>query len=182
MSKIHYKSAFEDLSFFEVDEWISECENLVGSCIFSRNNNIISKIISFFEKFKCKDKKFIPSHVGSIVKEGEEFYIFDMKPPFAKKTLLLDYLMFSSDDYVLVLRDFTIDPKRFSNEILKHEGELYPFLSAIRSIGTKKPSKKAHCSELHLKTLQKQGLFLNVNPEITPDELWHLLNENKTNK
>ena len=182
MTKIHYKSAFQYLDMFDVDEWIDECENLIGSVIFSKNEGITSKIIGFFEKLKCPKKDFIPTHVSSIVKEGNEIYILDIKPFKAKKKPLLDYLLFTSDDYVLVIRDFALDTKRFSKEILKYESKIYPFLSAIRSIGSKKQSKKAHCSEAHLKALQKQGLFLNVNPEITPDELWHLLNENKTNK
>ena len=99
-----------------------------------------------------------------------------MKPLKAKIQPLSDFLLNTNDDYILVLRDFLIDTNMFSINIAEHIGEFYPFMSAIRSVFTKRQSKwRTHCSELHLRELQKQGLFKDVNPEITPDELLHKL-------
>ena len=84
--------------------------------------------------------------------------------------------MNTEDDFKLILRNFDLDTKMFSLNIAEHIGDFYPFMSAIRSIGTKRQSKwRTHCSELHLRELQKQGLFKGVNAEITPDELLHLM-------
>jgi len=49
-------------------------------------------------------------------------------------------------------------------------------MNAIRSVFTKRNTKwQTHCSEAHLRELQKQGIYLSVNPEITPDELYHIM-------
>lgn len=176
MSNIHFNTAFESLSYQEIDKWIKDNESLlIGSAIFSKNNSIISKIITYFERIKGKCSEFIPSHTGSIVKCDDEIYLFNVKPLFASKILLADYIAETDDDYILILKDFKLNNKKFSEDILEHEGDFYPFLSAIRSVGTKRKTKRVHCSELHLKTLQEQGLFKGINPEITPYELLLLL-------
>ena len=176
MSNIHFNTAFESLSYQEITKWIKENETqLIGSAIFSKNNSIISKLITYFERIKGKCAEFIPSHTGSIVKCDDEIYLFNVKPLFASKVLLADYIAETEDNYILILKDFKLNNKKFSEDILKHEGDFYPFLSAIRSVGTKRKTKRSHCSELHLKALQEQGLFKGINPEITPYELLFLL-------
>jgi hypothetical protein len=105
-----------------------------------------------------------------------DLYIFDVKPLRSSVQSLKDYLLYTDEDYLLVMRDFDLDTKMFSLNCIYHIGDFYPFMSAIRSVFTKRQTKNAqHCSEFYLRELQKQGLFANVNAEISPDELLHLL-------
>ena len=99
-----------------------------------------------------------------------------MCPPKAYIQPLINYLLYSKDTYAIVIREFPLSTKMFSANILYHLGEFYPYLSALRSVFTKRKSKwRNHCSELHLIELQKQGLYKDINPEITPAELFELL-------
>lgn len=177
MTQVHFDTAFQYLPIDQIDQWINfNEERLIGSAIFTMNNSLTSKIVRWAESWRNKETEFIPSHTGSIVKYKNNLYVFDMKPPRAKKTLLIDYLKNTEDTYALVLRGFLLNGEMFSANILEHEGEWYPYMSAIRSVFTKRESKwRRHCSELHLRELQKQGLFQDLNPEITPDELYRVL-------
>ena len=66
----------------------------------------------------------------------------------------------------------------FSANIIFHLGEFYAYLSALRSVITKRRTKYVrHCSEMHVTELQKQDLFTDFNPECTPLELYELLTE-----
>ena len=174
---IFNKEYFQRMSFGEIEAWIEAIKKeLVGSAIFTKNNSITSKIVQWAEGWKCKENDFKPSHTGSIIKKDNEIYIFDMKPPKSSIQPLAEYLLLTKDDYLLVMRNFKLNTKMFSANISYHIGEFYPYLSAIRSVFTKRRTKYVrHCSEMHLTESQKQGLFLDVNPEITPDELLHLL-------
>lgn len=155
-------------------------EELIGSAIFTQNNSATSKVVRWAEELKCKEGGFVPSHTGSIIEYKNDLYIFDMKPMRASVQPLLNYLIDTEDVYALVLRNFDIDTKMFSLNIAEHIGEFYPFLSAIRSAFSKWETKwRRHCSEMHLRELQKQGLFTELNPEITPDELYHILCKEK---
>lgn len=158
-----------------VQSWLEvERDKLIGSAIFTKNNSTTSKVVRWAEGLKCKNKCFIPSHTGSIIEYNNDLYIFDMKPMRASVQPLYDYLLNTNDDYAFVVRDFELNTKMFSINIAEHIGEFYPFLSAFRSVLSKRQSKwRRHCSELHLRELQKQGIFTNLNPEITPDELYH---------
>ena len=99
-----------------------------------------------------------------------------MKPLRASVKPLADYLSETQDDYVLILRNFELDTRMFSINIAEHINEFYPFMSALRSVLNKRQTKwSRHCSELHLRELQKQGILTHLNPEITPDELFHEL-------
>lgn len=177
MTQIHYNTAFQGMHTDEIDMWISfNYKRLIGSAVFTKNKSFTSKLVCWAEKWRCKDDCFVPSHTGSIIEYNGELYIFDMKPLKARIQPLDEYLLNSNEEFVLVLRDFRLDTKMFSANIAEHIGEFYPYMSAIRSVFTKRQSKwRRHCSELHLRELQKQGLFLDVNPEITPDELLHVL-------
>lgn len=179
-AKLLDKDYFKKMSFDEIEKWIDENKKqLIGSAIFTKNKSITSKIVQWAESWKCKNDDFKPSHTGSIIKKDNDIYIFDMKPPKSSIQLLSYYLLFTKDDYLLVMRDFKLNTKMFSANISYHIGEFYPYLSAIRSVFTKRRTKYVrHCSEMHLTELQKQGLFTNINPEITPDELLHLLINN----
>lgn len=182
MTQIHFNSAFADMTIDQIDKWITlNAERLVGSAIFTQNKSLTSKLVRWAENLGKKEKeKFTPSHTGSIIKCGNNIYVFDMKPLKANKTLLLDYIIRTKDIFAIVLRDFKLDGKMFSTNILEHLGEFYPFMSAVRSAFTKRQSKwRRHCSELHLRELQKQGLYEEINAEITPDELWQILRGNK---
>lgn len=175
--QIHYKSAFKDLTPEELEGWLKINHNhLVGSAIFTSNNSITSKIVRWAERLRTGCKGFTPSHVGAIIEYANDLYIFDVKPPRSSVQLLKDYLLETKDNYILTIRDFELDIKMFSLNCIYHIGDWYPFGSAIRSILTKRQTKNAkHCSEFVLREWQKQGLFTNINAEISPDELLHLL-------
>lgn len=174
MSITHYNTAFEGMTKEQIEKWIDlKKERFVGSAVFTSNKSTISKLVRWAENRGKEKHSFVPSHVGSVVMQDGKVYIFDMKPPKATKTLLSEYIYNTKDEFVIVLRDFMLDTQMFSANILEYEGRLYPYLSAIRSICKLIPSKWArHCSELHLRELQKQGLFTELNPEITPLELY----------
>lgn len=175
--RIFKKNDFANLSKEQVEKWINKnYNNLVGSATFTNNSSIASKVIQWAESWKNKNKGFKPSHTGSIIEYNDNIYIFDMKPLKARIVLLLDYILNTNEDYVIILRDFKLDKFMFSKNIAYHIGEFYPFISAITSVFTKTNTKyRTHCSELHLRELQKQGLYTDVNPEITPDELFILM-------
>ena len=177
------KEYFKNMTFDEVTDWINEIRHeLVGSAIFTKNNSLTSKLVRWAESWSCKDNDFKPSHTGSIIAKNGEIYLFDMKPPKSSIQPLSDFLLYTEDDYLLVMRNFKLNTKMFSANISYHIGEFYPYLSALRSVFTKRRTKYVrHCSEMHLTELQKQGLFTDINPEITPDELLHLLID-KNNK
>lgn len=183
MTQAHYNSAFQDMSEEDLRTWLRlNRERLIGSAIFTKQDSITSKLVRWGEKHlfaKCKgDNCFIPSHTGSIIEYAGELYIFDMKPLRANVQPLFDYLLYTDESYILVMRNFALDTSMFSLNLQFHIGDFYPYLSALRSVFTKRQTKNArHCSEMHLRELQKQGLFKDVNPEITPDELLHLLLE-----
>lgn len=174
---IHYKSAFKDLTPEELEGWLKvNREKLIGSAIFTRNNSITSKIVRWAERLRTGCKGFVPSHTGAIIEYLDELYIFDVKPLRSSVQPLKDYLLYTSEDYILYVRDFDVDIKMFSLNCVYHIGDWYPFGSAIRSVLTKRQTKNAkHCSEFVLREWQKQGLFPHVNAEISPDELLHLL-------
>ena len=174
---IHYKSAFKDLTPEEIDGWLKvNRTQLIGSAIFTRNNSITSKIVRWAERLKTGCKGFVPSHTGAIIEYLDELYIFDVKPLRSRVQPLKDYLLYTSEDYILYVRDFDVDIKMFSLNCIYHIGDWYPFGSAIRSVLTKRQTKNAkHCSEFVLREWQKQGLFPHINAEISPDELLHLL-------
>lgn len=181
MVQIHFKSAFANMSLEEINKWISfNREQLIGSAIFTKNKSVTSKIVCWAEEWHCKKVCFVPSHTGSIIDYNGVLHIFDMKPLKAKIQPLDKFLKETKDEYALVLRNFQLDTRMFSINIAEHIGEFYPYMSAVRSVFTKRQSKwRRHCSELHLRELQKQGILTELNPEITPDELMHAILENE---
>lgn len=181
MTQIHYKSAFADIPENNLDTWLNlNRARLIGSAIFTKQDSITSKLVRWGETHlfaKCDEPScFVPSHTGSIIEHKGDLYIFDMKPLRASVQPLKNYLLNTQEDYCLVIRDFALDGHMFSLNLEYHIGDFYPYFSALRSVFNKRKTKNArHCSEHHLAELQKQGLFTEVNPEITPDELFHLL-------
>lgn len=180
-AEIITKQDIQKLSHLKLSKWLDmNAFRLTGSAIFTKNDSITSKLVRWGEKHlfaKCKaDDCFVPSHTGSIIDNNGELYIFDMKPPRASIQPLYDYLLNTDEDYRLVIRDFPLDVRMFSTNCAYHIGEFYPYMSALRSVFTKRQSKyRRHCSEFHLRELQKQGILKKLNPEITPDELYHEL-------
>ena len=176
MNNIYDKNFFRMMLREELKEWIkNNYTNLIGSAIFTKNNSLTSKIVSWAEKIHDKSKSnFIPSHTASIVEKDGELYLFDMKPPKATIQPLFNYLYASRDEFILFLRNFDIDTNTFNKCILFHVGEVYPYLSAIRSIFTKRQTKwKNHCSEITARILDLCGYKFpkNFNFECTPNEL-----------
>jgi hypothetical protein len=162
--------------------WIYEHkQQLIGSAVFTRNNTFGSKLVSWVQKIHDKAKDdFVPSHTASIIEKDGQLYLFDMKPPKASIQPLTRYLLATDDEYVLMLRNFPLDTFMFSQNMIYHIGEFYAYLSALRSVLTKRDTKFVnHCSELHFRELQKQGLYPNINPEITPNELLTLFRKPK---
>lgn len=171
---------FKNLTYSEIERWIHKYKKqLVGSAIATANSGIISKIVSAVTKHRSKHNFFIPSHIGSIIERNGEIYIFDMKPPRAKCTLLIDYLLNTKDKFYIVIRDFDINAQDFSKYILKFDGNIYAYISAIECAFTLTkwlPNIKNHCSELHIRALQQQGLFLNkIADDLTPVETFEIL-------
>lgn len=177
MQTIFYKSYFKCMTREGIRLWIDmHKQQLVGSAIFTKGTGITANVVVWAEGWTDKRKGFKPSHTGSIVQKDNDVLIFDMKPPKATVQSLEKYLWLTKENFVIVLRDFDLDTNMFSNTILEHVGQGYPYMSAIRSVFNKRPTQWAnHCSELHLRKLQLQGLFQDVNAEITPDELLHVL-------
>lgn len=178
MSNIYDNKYFSNMSLEEIDKWIKHnYQLLIGSAVFTKNNSLTSKVVSWAEGWgKKEEAEFVPSHTGSIVEKDGTLYIFDMKPIKASIQPLNKYLYSTKDTFKLVFRTFKIDTFMFSQNMLYHVGEFYPFMSAIRSVFTKRKSKyRTHCSEKHLVELQKQNILTKVNPEITPYELYVLL-------
>lgn len=175
--KIYDKSEFINMKPEMLTTWVSwHKEQLIGSAIFTTSNSLLSKLVSWAESWKNKDAEFKPSHVGSIVEQDGNLFVFNMSPPRASMTPLSDFLLYSGCDYKLLLRDFNLNTQMFSANIIFHLGEFYAYLSALRSVFTKRNTKFVnHCSELHCRELQKQGLFKDFNPECTPLELYELL-------
>lgn len=162
--------------------WVHEHKQaLIGSAVFTKNNKLGSKLVSWAQKVHDKTKDdFVPSHTASIIEKDGDLYLFDMKPPKASIQPLTRYLLSTDDEYILVLRNFPLDTFMFSQNMIYHIGEFYAYLSALRSVFTKRQTKFVnHCSELHFRELQKQGLYPNVNPEITPNELLTLFRKPK---
>ena len=182
MRKIYKKSEFISGMTPEVlNAWIVwHKKKLVGSAIFTSNDSFISKVVSWASTWGKKKEDFVPSHVGSIVEKDGALFVFNMQPPKASMTPLANYLLYTNNDYQLVMRDFELDTKMFSANLVFHLGEFYPYLSALRSVFTKRRTKYVrHCSEMHITELQKQQLFTNINPECTPFELYELLTRQK---
>lgn len=179
----HYKSALQDISEEELDKWLEfNKTRLIGSAIFTCQNSWTSKLVRWGERhlFAKPEEvtKFVPSHTGSIIEYMGELYIFDMKPLRASVQPLKDYLLYTDEDYCLVMRDFPIDTVMFSLNLQFHIGEFYPYFSALRSVFTKRQSKwNMHCSELHARMLDLCGHKFpeGFNFECTPDELFQVL-------
>lgn len=175
LATIYDVREFDEYTIEEIDGFIKEYkEQLVGSAIFTKSKTFISKFISWVQGIK-KRAPYIPSHVAQIIEIGDTLYLFDMKPPRASYQLLREYLINTFDNFRIVLRNYNLDKNQFCKFILEHTNKPYPYLSAIRSYFSKRPTKRSHCSELMLKALQNQHLFKNINTEVTPLELYELL-------
>ena len=162
--------------------WINiHKEQLIGSAVFTKNNSLGSRIVSWAQRIHDKAKDdFVPSHTGSIIEKDGELLLFDMKPPKASVQPLTRYLLATDDEYILVLRDFELDTFMFSQNLLYHVGEFYPYFSAIRSVFTKRQTKWVnHCSEIFARELDRQGFKFpkGFNLECTPNELLNALRE-----
>lgn len=178
MQQVYYKEFFKYMLRENIQLWIdTHKEQLIGSAIFTKSNSLTANLVTWAEKLKCKQKHgFCPSHTGSIVERDGEVLIFDMKPPKATTQSLEKYLWTTQENFIIVLRDFGINTDTFSTTILEHDGQGYPYMSAVRSVFSKRQTKwNCHCSELHLRCLQLQGIMTNLNAEITPDELMHTM-------
>lgn len=183
MAETITKEQLETLTEEKLDTWIAlNKSRLIGSAIFTKQNTLTSKLVQWGERHlfaKCKHNNcFVPSHTGSIIENCKQLYIFDMKPPRASIQPLKDFLLGTDEDYVIVIRDFPLKCEMFSFNMMFHVGESYPYLSALRSVFTKRQSKwRSHCSEMHARQLELCGYKFskNFNLECTPDELLHVL-------
>lgn len=177
-SKAYFKNMEREAFYL----WIHEHkQQLIGSAIFTKNNKFGSRLVSWAQRIHDKTKDdFVPSHTGSIIEKDGELLLFDMKPPKASVQPLTRYLLSTDDEYILVLRDFALDTFMFSQNLLYHVGEFYPYFSAIRSVFTKRQTKWVnHCSEIFARELDRQGFKFpkGFNLECTPNELLNALRE-----
>lgn len=175
---VHFNTAFKDMTKKQLEDFCSLKEfSLVGSAVFVKNKAFISKIISWVCSGKAESKDFVPSHVGSLILAGGHVYLFDMKPPRPTLTRFDEYLYKTKDEFMLVMRNFYVDTEKFSLEILSRINKPYGYLSAIQSAFKYMFwGFKEHCSEIHLKALQAQGLFKDKDAnKTTPEDLKELL-------
>lgn len=174
---VHFNTAFENMTRDDIKSWITlNRHKLVGSAIFTKSNSIVSKVVRWAEQWQEPDWGFVPSHVGAVVKKDGELYVVDVIPPKVRLVRLIDYLMRTDIEFALVLRNFPLNGKMFSINLLDKVGEWYPYMSAIRSVFTKRRTKyRQHCSEAVLRQYQLQGRFKNINVECTPLELYNIM-------
>lgn len=175
---VHFNTAFKDMTKEQLTQYCGLNEyGLVGSAIFVKNKSLMSKIISKVCAGKAQSKDFVPSHIGSLILCGGHVYLFDMKPPKPTLTRLDEYLATTKDEYMLVMRNFALDTEKFSLDILSRLNNKYGYLSAIQSAfkWLWYPLRE-HCSEIHLKALQAQGLFKEHSANATtPEDLKEIL-------
>lgn len=178
MVQVYCNADFRNMTEEQLSQFCMKNDyQLVGSALFVKNKAFVSKLISWVCSGKAKDKTFVPSHVGSLILCGGHIYLFDMKPPVPTLTRLDKYLASSKDEYILVMRNFGLDIEKFSLGIVGRMNKKYGYLSAIQSAfkylwwGFRE-----HCSEIHLKELQEQGLFKKYDAnQTTPEDLKEIL-------
>ena len=179
MQTIFYKSFFKDKTREDIRIWIDmHKEKLVGSAIFTKGTGITANLVVWAESWTDKCKGFKPSHTGSIVEKDGKVIIFNMIPPRGSTQSLETYLWTTKENFVIVLRDYEIDTNVFNKGTLEHVGQGYPYMSAIRSVFTKRPTQwNAHCSELFARVTVMSGHAFSeaFNLECTPNELLHEL-------
>lgn len=169
---------FKNMNADEIENFIKQNKQaLAASAIFVKGKSKISKMISWVCKGKSKNKEFVPSHVGSLVLVGGNVYKFDMVPPCAKLTSLKDYILKSKETYIIAFRDFDCDIEKFSLDVCSRINRRYGYLSALQSaFKYLYYPLREHCSEIHLKCLQLQGLFKEYSANATtPDDLFRIL-------
>lgn len=180
---IHYNTAFQGLKKEQIEKWLTLYKHrLIGSAVFVKGSGIIAELIQKVCSSKAENKSFIPSHVGSLIEIGGQIYLFDMKPPRGTIRPFDEYILNSKDEFMLVMRDFELDTEKFSADICARVNKSYGYLSAIQSAFKYLWwGYKEHCSEIHLKELQEQGLFESYDAnETTPEDLLNiLLNKSK---
>lgn len=178
--KIYSNKDFAKMSLGDIRDFVvKNRRRLIGSAVFTRNKSVISRLICYVSKGREPDAIFVPSHTGSIIGLRGEVFCFDMKPPEGKITSLVEYLSTTEDEFRLVVPDFLLNDSAFSDFISKRIGQSYGYVSALQSAfrGLRWGSSE-HCSEIHLKALQAQGLFVEYDAnKTTPFDLVHILTE-----
>ena len=180
MAKYFKKEFFEKMSRARLCKWFRDnSSKLIGSAIATKSGLNLSKLICKLSEKRSILNGFIPSHIGSIVVENGMLYLFNMKPPRAEKIRLLEYILTTKEDFVIILRDFDLDVELFSRNILEYDGKKYAYLSALQCISKYiewLPNIGDHCSELHARYLQKQGYLKGVHCDnLTPVEVYEML-------
>lgn len=167
------------LNSVNLDNWIAENqEKLVGSCIFTQKDDELSKLIVAFTTGSSYKNEFVPSHTATIFEKNGEMKILNILAPKATVSSLKDFLKNFKGRYILYLRDYNINPERFSESVASYEGMKYGFLSAMQSVLIKgiEFKKGYHCSEVQVLEMQKEGLLKGIDAnKITPNTLMHLL-------
>lgn len=166
------------LSRHRICRWVQKhSDKLVGGGVFTIGNTPIVPLIRNFSK-KYAHSDFVPSHVGSIIKLGGLYYIFNMTPPKASFIELVDYIAETKEDFRIVFggENYKIDEKEFSYNLFCKIGQKYGYFSALQCIFPHRdliPNRKEHCSEIHVKALQRFGFFDGVNgDDMTPVEVY----------
>lgn len=168
-------------------EWIKQnYYRLQGSALFTKNKSSVSRIVSGWCSKDCpnKDKtsNFVPSHIAAIYEDtdkdgAKDIYILDIKPPFATRQKLIDYLENTEDDYVIIMRYIIIDVNQYNEYTRKRVHLKYGLLSAIQSVFKNFTLKHGmHCSESYIYSYNQQGYMYDINAnKSTPDNLMHYL-------
>lgn len=176
------KKYLRSLSRPRLSKWISyNFNNLIGGATFTIGKTPIVPIIQHFTK-KYSKSNFTPAHTGSIIACGGLLYVFNMTPPKSNIVELMDYILSDTDeDFRIIYRgeNFELDTKAYSEYLHTKVGQKYGYLSALECIS---PLRKIlfnfseHCSEIHVKALQRQGYFKNIKADdICPSELYEIM-------
>ena len=168
-----------------IDNWIAQNQDkLVGSCIFDRKKDFVSKLIEVNTLASDCDNKFVPAHAAPIYRDEDGiFKVLQIESPYVYSINLKDYLMNPKKETVIYLRDFDINEERFTKNVKKYLGLPYSFADAAQSIsGLITFDYGIFCSKGYTEAIQKEGKFKNINAgDITPHTLIHLLTNNHCN-
>ena len=183
MNTITYdKTYFLNMSEVQLNKWIAR-HNTELSCasLFTYTDKGICPIIkNLTKKYAHNGDDFVPTHVGNIIRIGTQIFVFNMIPPKSKTTLLIDYIKNADFDYrIVTFADNNFNGYQYTVDTLKYNNRRYGYFSALQS-GIKPlrwiPNRKAHCSEIFIKMLQRQGYYKEIKADdVTPVEAHNLL-------
>ena len=137
------------MSEVQLNKWIAR-HNTELSCasLFTYTDKGICPIIkNLTKKYAHNGDDFVPTHVGNIIRIGTQINDFN--------------------GY-----QYTVDTLKYNNRRYGYFSALQSGIKPLRWI----PNRKAHCSEIFIKMLQRQGYYKEIKADdVTPVEAHNLL-------